>query len=76
MAAATVKNSFLDEMLKIRLRYQEKYDLKSMFPTIIPQWHVKEYATWKDAKEALFIMESRLIMDSGKLEQYSDDKTA
>ena len=39
-----------------------------------PQWHVKEYATWKDAKKAVYNGKADcMIMDLGKLEQYSDD---
>ena len=35
---------------------------------------MKEYATWKDAKKAVYNGKADcMIMDSGKLEQYSDD---
>ena len=48
--------------------------MKSYVSCNYPQWHVKEYATWKDAKKAVYNGKADcMIMDSGKLEQYSDD---
>ena len=48
--------------------------MKSYVSYNYPQWHVKEYATWKDAKKAVYNGKADcMIMDSGKLEQYSDD---
>ena len=48
--------------------------MKSYVSYNYPQWHVKGYATWKDAKKAVYNGKADcMIMDLGKLEQYSDD---
>lgn len=74
MAAATVKNSFDENAENMVAIPREDSDLKSYVSYNYPQWHVKEYATWKDAKKAVYNGKADcMIMDSGKLEQYSDD---
>ena len=74
MAAATVKNSFDENAENTVAIPRENSDLKSYVSYNYPQWHVKEYATWKDAKKAVYNGQADcMIMDSGKLEQYSDD---
>ena len=74
MAAATVKNSFDENAENTVAIPREDSDLKSYVSYNYPQWHVKEYATWKDAKKAVYNGKADcMIMDSGKLEQYSDD---
>ena len=74
MAAATVKNSFDENAENTVAIPREEGDLKSYVSYNYPQWHVKEYATWKDAKKAVYNGKADcMIMDSGKLEQYSDD---
>ena len=74
MAAATVKNSFDENAENTVAIPREDSDLKSYVSYNYPQWHVKEYATWKDAKKAVYNGQADcMIMDSGKLEQYSDD---
>ena len=74
MAAATVKNSFDENAENTVAIPREDSDLKSYVSCNYPQWHVKEYATWKDAKKAVYNGKADcMIMDSGKLEQYSDD---
>ena len=73
MAAATVKNSFDENAENTVAIPREDSDLKSYVSYNYPQWHVKEYATWKDAKKAVYNGQADcMIMDSGKLEQYSD----
>ena len=39
---------------------REDSDLKSYVSCNYPQWHVKEYATWKGAKKAVYNGKSRL----------------
>ena len=74
MAAATVKKSFDENAENTVAIPREDSDLKSYVSYNYPQWHVKEYATWKDAKKAVYNGKADcMIMDSGKLEQYSDD---
>ena len=74
MAAATVKNSFDENAENTVAIPREDSDLKSYVSYNYPQWHVKEYAAWKDAKKAVYNGKADcMIMDSGKLEQYSDD---
>ena len=74
MAAATVKNSFDENAENTVAIPREDSDLKSYVSYNYPQWHVKEYATWKDAKKAVYNGKADcMIMDSGKLEQYSDN---
>ena len=74
MAAATVKNSFDENAENTVAIPREDSDLKSYVSYNYPQWHVKEYATWKDAKKAVYNGKADcMIMDSGKLTQYSDD---
>ena len=74
MAAATVKKSFDENAENTVAIPREESDLKSYVSYNYPQWHVKEYATWKDAKKAVYNGKADcMIMDSGKLEQYSDD---
>jgi CheY-like chemotaxis protein/ABC-type amino acid transport substrate-binding protein len=74
MAAATVKNSFDENAENTVAIPREEGDLKSYVSYNYPQWHVKEYATWKDAKKAVYNGKADcMIMDLGKLEQYSDD---
>lgn len=74
MAAATVKNSFDENAENTVAIPREDSDLKSYVSYNYPQWHVKEYATWKDAKKAVYNGKADcMIMDSGKLEKYSDD---
>lgn len=74
MAAATVKNSFDENAENTVAIPREDSDLKSYVSYNYPQWHVKEYDTWKDAKKAVYNGKADcMIMDSGKLEQYSDD---
>ena len=74
MAAATVKNSFDENAENTVAIPREDSDLKSYVSYNYPQWHVKEYATWKDAKKAVYNGKADcMIMDLGKLEQYSDD---
>ena len=74
MAAATVKNSFDENAENTVAIPREDSDLKSYVSYNYPQWHVKGYATWKDAKKAVYNGKADcMIMDSGKLEQYSDD---
>ena len=74
MAAATVKNSFDENAENTVAIPREDSDLKSYVSYNYPQWHVKEYATWKDAKKAVYNGKADcMIMDSGKLGQYSDD---
>ena len=74
MAAVTVKNSFDENAENTVAIPREDSDLKSYVSQNYPQWHVKEYATWKDAKKAVYNGKADcIIMDSGKLEQYSDD---
>ena len=74
MAAATVKNSFDETAENTVAIPRENSDLKSYVSYNYPQWNVKEYATWKDAKKAVYNGKADcMIMDSGKLEQYSDD---
>lgn len=74
MAAATVKNSFDENAENTVAIPREDSDLKSYVSYNYPQWHVKEYATWKDAKKAVYNGKADcMIMDSGMLEQYSDD---
>ena len=74
MAAATVKNSFDENAENTVAIPREDSDLKSYVSYNYPQWHVKGYATWKDAKKAVYNGKADcMIMDSGMLEQYSDD---
>lgn len=74
MAAVTVKNSFDENAENTVAIPRENSDLKSYVSYNYPQWHVKEYADWKDAKKAVYNGKADcMIMDSGKLEQYSDD---
>ena len=74
MAAATVKKSFDENAENTVAIPREDSDLKSYVSYNYPQWHVKEYATWKDAKKAVYNGKADcMIMDLGKLEQYSDD---
>ena len=74
IAAATVKNSFDENAENTVAIPREDSDLKSYVSYNYPQWHVKEYATWKDAKKAVYNGKADcMIMDSGMLEQYSDD---
>ena len=74
MAAVTVKNSFDENAENTVAIPREDSDLKSYVSQNYPQWHVKEYAAWKDAKRAVYNGKADcMIMDSGKLEQYSDD---
>ena len=74
MAAATVKKSFDENAENTVAIPREESDLKSYVSYNYPQWHVKEYATWKDAKKAVYNGKADcMIMDLGKLEQYSDD---
>lgn len=74
MAAATVKNSFDENAENTVAIPREDSDLKSYVSYNYSQWHVKGYATWKDAKKAVYNGKADcMIMDSGKLEQYSDD---
>lgn len=74
MAAATVKNSFDENAENTVAIPREDSDLKSYVSYNYPQWHVKGYATWKDAKKAVYNVKADcMIMDSGMLEQYSDD---
>ena len=74
MAAATVKKSFDENAENTVAIPGENSDLKSFVSYNYPQWHVKEYAAWKDAKKAVYNGEADcMIMDSGKLKQYSDD---
>ena len=74
MAAATVKNSFDENAENTVAIPREDSDLKSYVSYNYPQWHVKGYATWKDAKKAVYNGRADcMIMDSGMLEQYSDD---
>nr|WP_288548555.1 transporter substrate-binding domain-containing protein [uncultured Blautia sp.] len=74
MAAATVKKSFDENAENTVAIPRENSDLKSYVSYNYPQWHVKEYAAWKDAKKAVYNGEADcMIMDSGKLKQYSDD---
>ena len=74
MAAVTVKKSFDENAENTVAIPREESDLKSYVSYNYPQWHVKEYATWKDAKKAVYNGKADcMIMDSGKLEQYSDD---
>ena len=74
MAAATVKNSFDENAENTVAIPREDSDLKSYVSCNYPQWHVKEYATWKDAKKAVYNGKADcMIMDSGKLKQYFDD---
>ena len=74
MAAVTVKNSFDENAENTVAIPREDSDLKSYVSQNYPQWHVKEYAAWKDAKKAVYNGKADcMIMDSGKLEQYSDD---
>ena len=74
MAAVMVKKSFDENAENMVVILRENNDLKSYVSYNYPQWHVKEYATWKDAKKAVHNGKADcIIMDSGKLEQYSDD---
>ena len=74
MAAVTVKKSFDENAENTVAIPREESDLKSYVSYNYPQWHVKEYATWKDAKKAVYNGKADcMIMDSGKLTQYSDD---
>ena len=74
MAAVTVKKSFDENAENTVAIPRENSDLKSYVSYNYPQWHVKEYATWKDAKKAVHNGKAGcMIMDSGKLERYSDD---
>lgn len=74
MAAATVKNSFDENAENTVAIPREDSDLKSYVSYNYPQWHVKGYATWKDVKKAVYNGKADcMIMDSGMLEQYSDD---
>ena len=74
MAAVMVKKSFDENAENTVAILRENNDLKSYVSYNYPQWHVKEYAAWKDAKKAVHNGEADcMIMDSGKLEQYSDD---
>ena len=74
MAAATVKKSFDGNAGNTGAVPKADSDLKSYVSYNYPQWHVKGYATWKDAKKAVYNGKADcMIMDSGMLEQYSDD---
>ena len=74
MAAVTVKKSFDENAENTVAIPRENSDLKSYVSYNYPQWHVKEYAAWKDAKKAVYNGKADcMLMDSGKLEQYSDD---
>ena len=74
MAAVMVKKSFDENAENTVAILRENNDLKSYVSYNYPQWHVKEYADWKDAKKAVHNGKADcMIMDSGKLEQYSDD---
>ena len=74
MAAVMVKKSFDENAENTVAILRENNDLKSYVSYNYPQWHVKEYATWKDAKKAVHNGKADcMIMDSGKLEQYFDD---
>ena len=67
MAAATVKNSFDENDENTVAIPGEDSDLKSYVSYNYPQWHVKEYAAWKDAKKAVYNGEADcMLMDSGK----------
>ena len=58
MAAATVKNSFDENAENTVAIPREDSDLKSYVSYNYPQWHVKEYATWR-MQRRLFIMEKQ-----------------
>ena len=74
MAAVTVEKSFDENAENTVAIPREESDLKFYVSYNYPQWHVKEYATWKDAKKAVYNGKADcMIMDSGKLKQYSDD---
>ena len=74
MTAATVKKSFDENAENTVAIPGENSDLKSYVSYNYPQWHVKEYAAWKDAKKAVYNGEADcMLMDSGELKQYSDD---
>ena len=74
MAAVTVKKSFDENAENTVAIPKENSDLESYISYNYPQWHVKEYATWKDAKKAVHNGKADcMITDLSKLEQYSDD---
>ena len=74
MAAVTVKKSFDENAENTVAIPRENSDLESYISYNYPQWHVKEYATWKDAKKAVHNGKADcMITDLSNLEQYSDD---
>ena len=74
MAAVTVKKSFDENAENTVAIPRENSDLESYISYNYPQWHVKEYATWKDAKKVVHNGKADcMITDLSNLEQYSDD---